>query len=240
MQLYGKSDIGLVRSSNQDSYSMGSLPGGVWIVVCDGMGGANGGNVASQIAVEQITRQIESSYWENISSEGIKNIIITAIYNANKAIYQRSMEDPALRGMGTTVVAAVAREGTAFVAHAGDSRAYLAGSGGIRQLTTDHSMVQELVRSGDITQQEARVHPQKNIITRVLGVEPVVEIDYQECPFRRGDALLLCTDGLTNYVEDEDIWKASQRPLEECCTELISMAKASGGGDNITIVAVKY
>lgn len=241
MLLYGKSDIGLVRRSNQDRFAYGELPGeGAWLVVCDGMGGANGGNVASKIAVEKISWQFKSTYWRNISSDGIKNIIITAIYNANRAIYQQAQSDPSLRGMGTTVVAAIVREGHVYLAHAGDSRAYLASGSKLTRVTTDHSIVQELVSRGDITEEEARVHPQKNIITRVLGVEPTVEIDYQELEILSGDCLLLCTDGLTNYVEEADILKLASQSPEECCEVLISMAKDSGGGDNVTIAAVKY
>ena len=241
MQLYGKSDVGLVRKSNQDRFAYGELPGeSAWLVVCDGMGGANGGNVASKIAVDRISWQFKSTYWKNISSKGIKNIIITAIYNANRAIYQQAQSDPTLRGMGTTVVTAIVRDGRAYLAHAGDSRAYLASDSKLTRITTDHSIVQELVSNGDITEEEARIHPQKNIITRVLGVEPTVEIDYQELELLAGDRLLLCTDGLTNYVEEKDILRLSVRELEECCDLLISMAKDSGGGDNITVAALKY
>lgn len=241
MQLYGKSDIGLVRRSNQDRFAYGELPGeGAWLVVCDGMGGANGGNVASRIAVEKISWQFKSTYWRNISSSGIKNIIITAIYNANHAIYEQAQADPSLMGMGTTVVTAIIREGRVHLAHAGDSRAYLASGSKLIRATTDHSIVQELVNRGDITEEEARVHPQKNIITRVLGVEAAVEIDYQELDILSGDCLLLCTDGLTNYVEEADILKMAARSPQECCDALISMAKDSGGGDNVTIAAAKY
>ena len=241
MQLYGKSDIGLVRSSNQDRFACGELPGeGAWLVVCDGMGGANGGYVASQIAVEKISWQLKSTYWRNISSDGIKNIIITAIYQANRAIFEKARAELSLRGMGTTVVAAVVRDGRVHLAHAGDSRAYLASGSRLIRATTDHSIVQELVNRGDITEEEARVHPQKNIITRVLGVEPTVEIDYQELEIHSGDSLLLCTDGLTNYVEESDILRLMASPPQECCEVLISMAKESGGGDNVTIAAAKY
>ena len=141
--------------------------------------------------------------------------------------------------MGTTVVAAIVRGGRVALAHAGDSRAYLASGSKLTRVTTDHSIVQELVNHGDITEEEARVHPQKNIITRVLGVEPTVEIDYQEFEILPGDCLLLCTDGLTNYVEDRELLKASAMSPKDCCSVLVSMAKDSGGGDNITVVAVK-
>ena len=241
MQLYGKSDIGLVRKSNQDNFAFGQLPGGgAWLVVCDGMGGVNGGSVASKLAVERISWQLKSTYWRTVSAAGIKNILITAIYNANRSVYQKGQQTPALHGMGTTVVAAVLRDGTAYVAHAGDSRAYLLSGPKLTRVTTDHSIVQELVNHGDISEEEAKTHPQKNIITRVLGVEPAVEIDYQEFAVLEGDTLLLCTDGLTNYVEEQDILKQSAQPLELCCDTLIELAKQNGGGDNITITAVQY
>ena len=167
LQIYMKTDIGLVRHSNQDAVKAGVLSGNTaWAVVCDGMGGANGGNIASALAVDLISEQILSSGSEHITDQSIKNLMISAIYNANVAIYDRAMADETLAGMGTTVVAAIVSGGVAHIAHAGDSRAYLLTREGLRQITTDHSMVQELVNSGDLTTQQARRHPQKNIITR--------------------------------------------------------------------------
>ena len=146
-----------------------------WAVVCDGMGGANGGNVASALATEEISEHLQVFYTPKHDEDFLKHLLVAAVHNANLAVYKKSKEDESLYGMGTTVVAAVVENDTLHVAHAGDSRAYLL-DGEIKQLTIDHSMVQELVNNGDITEQEARIHPQKNIITRALGVQPTIEV----------------------------------------------------------------
>lgn len=242
MKIYMKTDIGLVRHSNQDAVKAGVLSGNTaWAVVCDGMGGANGGNIASALAVDKISEQILSSGSEHISDQSIKNLMISAIFNANVAIYDRAQEEEQLKGMGTTVVAAIVSRGIAHIAHAGDSRAYMIEPDGIRQITTDHSMVQELINSGDLTTQQARRHPQKNIITRALGVESGIEIDYCECKFTKDDILLLCTDGLTNYVDEEQM----ERLVRELDTRLlperlVELAKAGGGGDNVTVAVIRH
>lgn len=241
MKISSKTDVGLVRRSNQDACDSGPLPGrdAAWAVVCDGMGGANGGNVASEMAVQIISKQITASYRENMSGNSIKLLMQTAIYNANVAIYDRSLMERSLQGMGTTVVLAVIADGCVHVAHAGDSRAYLISSGRILQITTDHSMVQEMVKRGEITEKQARGHPRKNIITRALGVDAQVEVDYNEFPFEGEDILLVCTDGLSNYLESEAICKlASQMDVDSLAQELVSRAKALGGSDNITVVII--
>lgn len=241
LKVFSKSDVGLVRQSNQDAYKSGIFPDqSAWVVVCDGMGGANGGNIASSIAVDKISEQIILSYREGVSDNSVKNLITSAIFNANLAVHDRASADVELSGMGTTVVAAVVSRGVAHIAHAGDSRAYLITAQGIRQLTTDHSMVQEMVDNGDITEQQAKKHPQKNIITRALGVEASIQIDYCENTFQPGDLLLICTDGLTNYVDAEQIYQLSKDLDANAMTDkLITLAKDSGGGDNITVAIVE-
>lgn len=242
MKVFGKSDIGLVRRSNQDAFYAELLPdGSAWSVVCDGMGGANGGNIASALAVDKITSRVNASYRIGIGARLIEDILLAAIQEANTAIFERSRGSQELRGMGTTVVAAIAADGKAYVAHAGDSRAYLVSQNSILQLTTDHSMVQEFVKSGDITQQQARFHPQKNIITRALGVRSTIDIDLCQCDFPQEAMLVLCTDGLTNYVEEDTIYRlARQLSIEELCTQLIELAKQGGGSDNITVSVIRY
>ncbi|HHV31695.1 MAG: Stp1/IreP family PP2C-type Ser/Thr phosphatase [Ruminococcaceae bacterium] len=241
MKVYTKSDIGLVRSSNQDAYNDGILPDqSAWVVVCDGMGGANGGAVASSVAVRKISEHMVSNYKQGLSDSMIKELILSSIVNANMEVHNMASSDTELSGMGTTVVVALISNGTAHIAHAGDSRAYLITPDEIRQLTTDHSMVQEMVNNGDLTEQQARQHPQKNIITRALGVENSIEIDYCEIPFLQGSKLLICTDGLTNYVEAEQIFQLSRKVDGGALTEqLIELAKNSGGGDNITVAIVE-
>lgn len=242
LKVSSKSDIGLVRQSNQDACKSGVLSDGfAWAVVCDGMGGASGGNIASEIAVEMISEQIQSSYHEGMSDNSIKHLITSAAYNANLAIHEKASDDPALNGMGTTVVIAIVYDGIAHIAHAGDSRAYLISlNKGIKQLTVDHSMVQEMINNGDITEQQAKKHPQKNIITRALGVESVIQIDYCESEFTPDDLLLICTDGLSNYVDADQIYEvAREMNAEAMIDQLIMLAKDRGGSDNITVVLIE-
>ncbi len=241
MKVYSKSDVGLVRSTNQDSCKSGMLSdGAAWVVVCDGMGGANGGNVASSTAVDKISEQIMNSDREGMGNNSIKNLLLSSIYNANLTVHDMASGDAALNGMGTTVVAALVSQGVAHIAHAGDSRAYHITEREIIQLTTDHSMVQEMINNGDITEQQAKIHPQKNIITRALGVDASIQIDYCEKDFHSGDLLLICTDGLTNYVDAEIIYQLSKEMnTSELTDKLIALAKDGGGGDNITVAIVE-
>lgn len=241
LKIHSKSDIGLVRKTNEDSCNSGILPdGAAWAVVCDGMGGANGGNVASSIAVERISEKILSSYRNEGGADFIRELITSAIFSANEAVHEKAGSDETLNGMGTTVVVAVVSLGIAYIAHAGDSRAYLLTPDGIRRLTTDHSVVQEMVDKGDLTEQEAKKHPQKNIITRALGVEPSVRVDYSENEFPRGDLLLICTDGLTNYIDEDQIFRLSRECGAAQLTErLVALAKDAGGGDNITVTVIE-
>jgi protein phosphatase len=241
LKVFSKSDVGLVRHSNQDACKSGVFPdNSAWVIVCDGMGGANGGNIASNIAVEKISQQIILSYREGITHNSIKNLMTSSIFNANLAVHDRASGDATLSGMGTTVVAAIISQGIAHIAHAGDSRAYLISAQGIKQLTTDHSMVQEMINNGDITEQQAKKHPQKNIITRALGVEASIQIDYCENDVCSGDLLLICTDGLTNYIDADKIYQLSTEVDANTLTEkLVTLAKDCGGSDNITVAIVE-
>ncbi len=240
MRIAAKSNKGLVRASNQDSYSAGELPGGVaWAVVCDGMGGANGGNIASVTAVRILSEHISASYREGMSSTSIKTMLSSAMYAANVSVFDMSRSVEALAGMGTTAVAAVISDGVAHIVHAGDSRAYIAGGGVFRQITKDHSIVQNMIESGQLTPEEAQFHPRKNVITRALGVSETVDVDYNEAVIEPGKMLLICTDGLTNYVSSERIIElidtSSFSDLPEI---LIDEANTGGGGDNITVVVL--
>lgn len=236
----GRTDKGKVRKTNQDDFAADKLTGGsVFAVVCDGMGGANGGNVASSTAVGIISESIKSGYNDNLDENGIKVLILDSIKKANDAVYEKSRSDPALFGMGTTIVAVIAANDKAYIAHAGDSRAYLIDDD-INKLTRDHSIVQEMVENGKITQEEALVHPQKNIITRALGVEESLELDYSVHEFKKGSSILICTDGLTNLVSDEDIKETVKRAEPEgCIDKLVNMANSNGGSDNITVVVIR-
>ena len=241
MQIYKKTDIGLRRTSNQDFCDGGLFADGTgWLIVCDGMGGANGGNIASAVAVENIRDGFLAGWKNGGSGPAVRDALISAIQQANAAVYETAQRDRTLYGMGTTVVAAVVAGGVAHVAHAGDSRAYMISQEGIRQITVDHSMVQELVNAGDLTEQEAMRHPRRNIITRALGVQPGLEIDYAEHEFPAGALLLLCSDGLTNYADTQEIYRLSRTvPAESLAAELVRLAREGGGGDNITAAVVE-
>jgi len=241
MRLSAKTDAGRVRARNEDCCDAGGLAGGgVWAVICDGMGGAAGGDVASSTAVRLISETIRTSYQEHMGSRSLKHLLVAALDNANTRIYDLSQEDPALSGMGTTAVAAILAEDRIYIAHAGDSRAYLYIGGSLLQLTKDHSVVQAMVDTGQITQEEAKFHPRKNLLIRVLGVGETLEADYCEEEFPPGSILLLCTDGLTNCVDPDEVPGALSRAgFDGLAEELVRMANKNGGMDNITVVAVE-
>lgn len=238
MRIVSKTDIGRIRRSNQDSYLTGELSGSVaWAVVCDGMGGANGGNVASAAAVKSISEHINASYREGMSANSVRNMLMSAISAANSNVFDMAQADANLLGMGTTVVVAIVIGKVAHIAHAGDSRAYIINKDSIEQITRDHSVVQSMVENGEITEEQAKVHPNRNVITRALGVDDRIDIDYNEVVLRDGDTIMICTDGLTNYVENEQILELSNScKFYEYPEKLIDMANDNGGGDNITVV----
>ncbi|MBQ7047120.1 MAG: Stp1/IreP family PP2C-type Ser/Thr phosphatase [Oscillospiraceae bacterium] len=242
MRIVAKTDKGKIRKDNQDSYAAGELPGGVtWAVVCDGMGGAAGGSVASSIAVKMISEKITASYQHGMSDNSIKHMLISVIETANASIYEMSQSIESLNGMGTTVVAAIVRDNMLYLAHAGDSRAYRISDDGIRQLTRDHSVVQDMVEQGKLTQEQAKEYPGKNIITRALGVGDYIDVDFSQEELDVKDVIVICTDGLTNYVETDDIYNATRNDhYYEIADRLVNLANENGGGDNITVVAIAF
>ena len=240
MKIVAKTDKGLVRENNQDAYAVGELPGEVaWAVVCDGMGGAAGGNIASALAVKVISDKITSSYNEKMRDSSIKNLLDSAITAANIEVYDMAYSRPDLKGMGTTVVAVVVRDNVAHIAHAGDSRAYIVNDYGVEQITVDHSLVQNLVDRGEITKEEAEHHPNKNVITRALGVDKRIDVDFSEVDMQENETLVLCTDGLSNCVNNaemaEDIKDGQYYAFAD---RLVKRANKNGGNDNITVVAI--
>ena len=240
MKISARTDVGIVRSNNQDSYAAGEFQNGVaWAVVCDGMGGNAGGNIASSTAVKSISERITSAYRETMTSSSIKNLLVTAITNANFEIYDMAADNLELLGMGTTVVAAIMTKNVLYVAHAGDSRAYLISQDEIRQLTRDHSVVQDLVDRGEITPEQARIHPRKNLITRALGVDESLKVDFTVEDLEGDETLLICTDGLSNMIEPLDIYRmVADNPDTEIAEILVNKANENGGEDNITVVAI--
>ena len=241
MKITAKTDKGLVRENNQDSYAAGELPGGaVWAVVCDGMGGAAGGNIASSVAVNTISHAVEDCYHEGMKPSSVFRLLESAIHRANANLLDMAQEDQSLSGMGTTCVAVLLIQGVAYIAHVGDSRVYVVRqSGDLSQITRDHSYVQELVEQGRITQEQARNYPGKNIITRAVGVAESIRVEFSEAEVQENDVLLLCTDGLTNFVTDEQIVQIIRDSADaEYAEELVEAANENGGGDNVTVVTI--
>ncbi len=240
MKISAKTDIGQVRETNQDSYETGALPdGGAWAVVCDGMGGHAGGNVASGMAASSIAGHIKENYREGMGVSSVKYMLESAISTANAKILDKSLSDRELYGMGTTVVAVVASGNECVTAHVGDSRCYHISGGEINLVTKDHSLVQELLDSGVITEEEAEHHPRKNIITRALGISEEVAADFSFLTLKKDDILLLCTDGLSNCVSKEEILKCLSDAKDFNYSDiLVETANENGGYDNITAVAL--
>lgn len=239
MRIYSKIDIGKERSSNQDAFFAGEISQDIaFAVVCDGMGGANAGEVASQTAVKTISEYIINSYRKKITIRDFVKILRNALISANITLYDMAAKDEELKGMGTTAVVVVIKGNEVAIAHVGDSRIYLVNDE-ITQLTRDHSIVQTLIESGEISPEDAALHPRKNVITRALGVEEDVAVDTAELVLSDNDTLLLCTDGLTNFVAVEDILKTfKENDIAIVPEKLVELANAGGGGDNITAVTL--
>lgn len=240
MQVTGATDIGLVRSSNQDALRYGSLGSeACYAVVCDGMGGANGGNVASSIAVELIADRLTQYDPQEATPHTAEHLFASAMQAANLSIYERALDSPDLSGMGTTVVAVLLHGDTACISHTGDSRAYLLRDGALTPVTRDHSVVQEMIEQGRLTEEQARSHPRKHFITRALGVSAQESGEYDELTLRPGDRLLLCTDGLTNMLDNDKIRELTDGcPSIEAVPRLIRAALDAGGRDNVTVLLV--
>ncbi|MBQ3133454.1 MAG: Stp1/IreP family PP2C-type Ser/Thr phosphatase [Clostridia bacterium] len=236
MQVYGKSDKGRVRQSNQDAFVCGTLSDNVWFsILCDGMGGANGGNIASALAVKVISNRIVEGYREKMSVQSIHYMLESAIAAANIEVYDMATADPALHGMGTTVVVTIVTGNQAVVAHIGDSRAYVFADDA-RQITRDHSVVQQMIERGELTEEEARTHPNKHFITRALGVEETVECDIDDVELSENAKLLTCTDGLSNMLEVSEIANIlNTMTPTDAVEKLIVSANMAGGSDNITV-----
>ena len=240
MKIVGRSDIGRVRSSNQDNYDFDMLTANAcFALVCDGMGGENGGNIASNIASEIIGDKIRDSYRSKLEDNSIKNLMLSSIATANYRIYETAKEDILLEGMGTTVVLVIYLNQTLHIAHAGDSRVYEIRDGRANQLTRDHSVTQALIEQGKISKEEARTHPNKNYITKAVGVEPTLEAEYTNVKIETNSKILLCSDGLTNFCDDNKISEIiSEYDADTACSKLIEYANLAGGYDNITAVII--
>ena len=237
MKTFSKTDIGMVREVNQDYVYVSDLPVGKLpnlFIVADGMGGHKAGEFASRFTVEVVKDELAKS-----TEEGPEAMIRQAITSANQRLLETAKQDSKLEGMGTTLVVATVIERTLYFANVGDSRLYLLNHD-IKQVSKDHSLVQEMVRLGGIKQEDAKNHPDKNIITRAIGAKEQVEVDFYEYRLKKGDIVLMCTDGLSNMVEDTEILHIvkGSRDIVEAVEGLINKANENGGKDNIGIVAV--
>jgi len=238
MKSFSITDVGKKRKMNQDyvftaDYSIGNLPN--LFIVADGMGGHNAGDFASKYTAETLLEAVRSS-----QEKTPVKIMEEAIQKANRSLIEKAEEDQNLAGMGTTLVAATIAEGCLYIANVGDSRLYVVGKE-IRQITRDHSLVEEMVRMGEIRREDARSHPDKNIITRAIGAGSDVTADFFEVDLEDGDMILMCTDGLTNMMEDEMIMEIMKKPadLGAKAEELVETANRNGGKDNIAVLIIE-
>ncbi len=229
------SDIGLVRETNEDSYIC--EPPHLFIVA-DGMGGHVAGEIASKLAISTVNGYIQ----EHVGKDNLEILLKDAIIQANTSIYQMALSKEEFSGMGTTVTASYIDGDTIYWGHVGDSRMYLLRNGKLNQLTNDHSLVWELVQSGNITRDEAYVHPKRNLLTRAVGTSCLITVDTGFVQWQPGDIVLMCTDGLTNMVSEQNICTLMQRTdcgISSIVEELIDQAKDAGGFDNITVILLK-
>lgn len=240
MELWGISDVGAVRKQNQDAYYVSPAEEQYpFAVVCDGMGGARAGNVASSIAVESFAATMR----DGLQSQrpDVDELLRRAVEQANELVCYRAAMDESCRGMGTTLVAAVVEPELVRLVNVGDSRAYVVSGQGIRQITRDHSVVEDLVERGEITHEEARLHPKKNLITRALGAEAQVTVDSYSIERQEGTFVLLCSDGLSNVVTDQELLfeLIHSGPASEGCQRLLHLALSRGAPDNVTAVLIQ-
>jgi serine/threonine protein phosphatase PrpC len=234
------SDMGRVRNENQDKICAGFLSENAALaVVCDGMGGEASGSVASDLAANQIYRRISEGYQQGMKPNSIRNLMVTAVQAANSIVYEKSCDDIEKNGMGTTCVAVLVEDKTAYIVNVGDSRAYMMDGDGIRQISDDHTYVNELYKHGEITFEEMQNHKMKYIITRAVGVEPKVEADYFEVEETGNFAVFLCTDGLTAYCHPQLIYESVfNKNLDKGVSDLIDYCNACGGKDNISAAVI--
>ena len=240
MEYFGLTDKGRVRPTNQDIFQIEAREDNdtALVVVCDGMGGANAGNVASRFAAQSFIEFAGDALSGTLDEKTRHELLTRALDHANETVFTLAGRQPEFRGMGTTLVAALVQGDRATILNVGDSRAYLYHEEELRQISLDHSYVEEMRRRGRITEEAARTHPQKNLITRALGTSPRVKADLFQETVAPGDALLLCSDGLINEVTDQEIQKevlAGGSP-QEICQRLVARTLDHGAPDNVTVV----
>ena len=230
-----KTDVGRARDRNEDAFYGGAHV----FAVADGLGGHNAGDVASKLAMEPI-KALDRKL-DDLPGDEVPDTLTDTVLEANRAVYRKAQDDAKVRGMGTTLTAVAIGDGSAHLAHVGDSRCYLLRGGAMNQLSSDHTLVARMVQEGKLTPEEAEVHPQRSILTRALGAEPEVDVDSLRIDLQKGDRLLLCSDGLSSVIGEERIREVltSADELEAGCERLIDEANAHGGPDNITVIVVE-
>lgn len=242
MQYWGITDPGCVREKNQDTYLVEVLNKNTLLcVVCDGMGGAKSGNVASTLAADVFVQEIKRTWTPDMDPEKLDQMLRGAVKLANFTVYDQAQQFEEFSGMGTTMVAVLIQGKFATVINVGDSRAYSLDNDGIRQLTTDHSLVQMMIRHGELTPEQAKSYPGKNLITRAIGTEAVVECDIFHRRMAKGECLLLCSDGLSNLLDDQEILFEVVHGMnrQSSCERLLAIAKNRGAPDNVTCVLIQ-
>ena len=241
MQSWGLTDKGCVRKMNQDAYEIRQLDRNTLLcVVCDGMGGAKSGNIASSLAVDVFSQEIQRTWTPNMEWDKADQIMKGAVKLANFTVYDQARQFEEFDGMGTTLVAAFIRGRQVSFVNVGDSRAYIINQKGIIQVTRDHSVVQLMVDRGELTSEMAKNYPGKNLITRAVGTESMVSCDVFRRELSKGDYLLLCSDGLSNMMDDQEILFEVVHGVnkERCCKRLLDIAMSRGSPDNVTCVLV--
>jgi protein phosphatase len=243
MKFAVKSDRGIVREINEDNYNIIAGYSGVPIsfLIADGMGGHNSGEIASKMAVDIVSSYLLQFPKDLTDEKEICSFIEKIITKANQEIFIASKEEETYFGMGTTLIVTLVYNNKLFIGHVGDSRVYLLRDGEMLQLTIDHSYVEELIKNGTLTREEAENHPKKNVITRALGCAEDIEIDTYSEKMKNDDVFIICTDGLTNMISEDEIKEAieSSRDIEAACEILVNRAIEKGGEDNITVIVFR-
>lgn len=244
MKACGITDVGLQRHENQDTFAVerGAADGQLIAVVCDGMGGENCGQIASSLAVRAFLDELHAVLRADMTTEQLREAVSFCVSKANAAVNRHAQEHTECHGMGTTLVSAVTNGSGAVICNVGDSRAYRVGTERLERITRDHSVVEGLIESGNITAEQARTHPNRNLITRALGPDENTLCDAFEVSFTKGDKILLCTDGLVVTATDDEICRAvcAGKNAEESLDDLIALAKAQGAPDNVTAVLIEH
>ena len=240
MRVLVKTDVGKARDLNEDSYYVPQEEDDLKLfIVADGMGGYNGGEIASSLAIKAAKSYIETNFISTPKDrESIAELIKSGMQYANMVVYEKSKEDEALKGMGTTMEICFLYENKMYIGHIGDSRIYRIRKGTMRKLTKDHSYVEQLVEEKKITREEANNHPKKNMLTKALGCTPFVEPDIRARNVEKNDIFIMCTDGLTNMVSEEEICDTVIKNPEKAAEVLVKQANNFGGYDNITVVII--